>query len=540
MMQYQIKFISGENQGNSYPLLPEQVVSIGRSHSNAIRLSAPDVSGKHVIIRTDKGGNMSIEVLSSRTTVINGAAASIGDMLSLPAGSSVQMGNNTVFVVEPEGGIGGEDDGAKTRLPADDEKTSLPGAGWNVSADAEKTTIRSNQETTSAGKISSILKTAGRTLVGSAFSGAGKQESFSSEETLAFQTRVASDDEMEKIKSSFRTRQRKRIILIALPLLVFFGVAVFLYFFMKPAPEEIVTWPRDSKDNQLIAKKNLAPYLIVYYPDVPENSVTEGDSGFEINTRVGQQHDVRLHILAKTVKDPATLEQNHEEAFENWKRAMQDKEATLSFGEDRKTLFLNTKAGAGVPMTYVSYTRRVENDDFWGYAFFLRKENTIHSILIEVELGDQWRVEDFMHKKAREMIVHTLGKSTEMHWEGTSFYRRNTPVETDLKEAAGLMEREAPVYWGQIHYLLISALIKSAKAGNPNREQVAEAQNMLIRLRQMQTVWYNTQRLAWQEASINEYKNTMNSIQSMAESVFSSEFQYSDFRYDLIKRKAWK
>ena len=43
-----------------------------------------------------------------------------------------------------------------------------------------------------------------------------------------------------------------------------------------------------------------------------------------------------------------------------------------------------------------------------------------------------------------------------------------------------------------------------------------------------------------QYAFQNEDKTTMNSIQAMGESVFSSEFQYSDFRYDLIKRKDWK
>ena len=63
---------------------------------------------------------------------------------------------------------------------------------------------------------------------------------------------------------------------------------------------------------------------------------------------------------------------------------------------------------------------------------------------------------------------------------------------------------------------------------------------MLIRLRRLQTDWYNTQRLAWQYAFQNEDRGTMNSIQAMGESVFSSEFQYSDFRYDLIKRKDWK
>ena len=98
MTQLRISFTEGDNKGENYPLLPEQVVSVGRSHSNTIRLAAPDVSGKHLIIRTDKGGNINMEILSSRTTVVNGKNAKIGDILRLAAGSTVQLGNNTVFI----------------------------------------------------------------------------------------------------------------------------------------------------------------------------------------------------------------------------------------------------------------------------------------------------------------------------------------------------------------------------------------------------------------------------------------------------------
>ena len=140
MMQSQISFIAGDNQGEKYPLLPEQVVSVGRSHSNTIRLSAPDVSGKHLIIRTDRKGNITVEILSSRTTVIDGKNASIGDMLKLAPGSTVQMGSTTVFVIESE-------DGGDMRTmisSSDDEKTALPSPGWKAdSDDAEKTTMRS-------------------------------------------------------------------------------------------------------------------------------------------------------------------------------------------------------------------------------------------------------------------------------------------------------------------------------------------------------------------------------------------------------------
>ena len=567
MTQLRISFTAGDNQGENYPLLPEQVVSVGRSHSNTIRLTAPDVSGKHLIIRTDKGGNATVEILSSRTTVVNGKNASIGDMLRLAPGSTVQMGSNTAFVIESEDG--GD---MRTMVPSDDdEKTALPTPGWKGEPDdAEKTTMRSMDDTaTVVGKAPVPAPTkapakapakapvkapakapapapapsAGNTILNTLstmFGGGSRgQENAASEETIAFSTRVASDDEMDKIKKSIRTKQRKKVFLIALPLFLFFALAVFFYFYLKPSAEEFVTWPTDSGGNFLNEYRQVAPYLAIVYPGVPGSTVTGDDSNLEINTAIGKLRDVRLHMLAKTVKDPATLEQDHQQAFENWMEAMQEQEVTLTFAGDKTTIFLNTTKGAGVPMTYITYTRRVENDDFWGYALFLRNEDTVHTLMIEVETGDQWRSEPFMRSQATGMFLYAFQK-TEEHWEGASSYRQETTVVEDLREASSFMDREAPVYWGRIHYLLLSALIKSAKEGNPDPEQVQDAKNMLIRLRRLQTDWYNTQRLAWQYAFQNEDKSTMNSIQAMGESVFSSEFQYSDFRYDLIKRKDWK
>ena len=548
-MQLRISFTAGDNQGENYPLLPEQVVSIGRSHSNSIRLAAPDVSGKHLIVRTDKGANISVEVLSSRTTVVDGKPASIGDVLKLSVGSTVQMGSNTVFVIESE-----DDDSMATRVASpgysvssDEEKTALPSPGWkNEPADSEKTVMRSGSDAaTVQGKAPVPPPNPGKTIISTLLQFGNKDKELgdaASQETIAFQTRVASDDEMDKIKKSIQVKQRKRVILIALPLFLFFAIAVFLYFYLRPAEEEFVTWPTDSENNFLNEYRQVAPYLALVYPNVPGCTITGDDSNVEINTMIGKQHDVRLHVLAKSVRDLATLEQDHQQAFEKWMDAIQEQEVTMTFGGDKTTMFLNTTKGAGVPMTYISYTRRVENDDFWGYAFFLRQEANIHSVMIEVEIGDQWRAEPFMRSQASSMILYAYQR-TEEHWEGTSSYRAETSVAEDLREAASFMEREAPVYWGRIHYLLLSALIKSAKLENPDQDQLAQvtdATNMLARLRRLQTTWYNTQRLAWQYAFQNEDKTTMNSIQAMGESVFSSEFQYSDFRYDLIKRKDWK
>ena len=74
---YQIKFTLGEKTGEIVPLTHNQTISIGRSHTNDICLKAADVSGKHVIIRSGSGSNLSIEILSSRTTKHNGKNISL-------------------------------------------------------------------------------------------------------------------------------------------------------------------------------------------------------------------------------------------------------------------------------------------------------------------------------------------------------------------------------------------------------------------------------------------------------------------------------
>lgn len=531
MTQYQIKFTAGENQGTVYPLAPGQVVSIGRSHSNTIRLAAPDVSGKHIILRIGKLNKITAEILSSRVTKINDNPASIGDMQELSVGSTVQMGDSTVFVIEGPGTA--DDDDMVTCLP-DEEKTIMPKPAFAPAGNAPSKTAlypHSPVDRTIAGDENA---TVARTMA-PADSSQGEMAS----ETIAFQTRVASDDEMENIKNSFRVKRRKKTIFVALPLFLFFAVSVFLYFYLRPDTEEFVTWPTDSRGEYLNDFRQIAPYLALAFPDVPGCTVSGDDYNADIHTKIGKRQDVNLHILASGVREPETLEQDHSEAFDNWMEKMRETEQTMTFGGDRTTVFLNQSRGAGVPISYISYTRRVENDDYWGYAIFVRNEDYVHSIMIEVPLSDQWRAEPFMHAQITGIVIYAA-KLTEEHWEGASSYRKDTSVADDLREASSFMLREAPIYWGRIYYLIRSALIKSAKAENPDQEQIAEAKSLLVKLRRQQTNWFNTQRLAWQYAFQNEDKATMNSIQAMGESVFSSEFQYSDFRYDLIKRKDWK
>ena len=519
-MKFQIKFTSGERNGETFPLTPEQVVSIGRSHSNTIRISTLDVSGRHISLRIGRGGNVSAEVLSSRITKHNGKDVNIGDMLEISEGDTIQMGDESAFVIEKF-----NDDDMKTGT-SDEEKTTPPAP--SPSDDENSRTVPQQQSDIPQELMDKTVPAVADEDDDSAGDG---------DKTIAVKTRVASDDELENIKKAYRVKHRKKIFLIAFPVILFFALAVFLYFYLKPEAEEFVSWPTDKQGEFLNDFKQVAPYLAVVYPKVPGNTVKTDDNVTEINTRIGKQLDVRLHILISNFKDPATLQLDHPDAFDSWMEKMRDKEPTLNFGGDRTLIFLNQTRGSGVPLSCISYTRRVGNDDFWGYALFIRNADNIHTFMIEVPAGERWRSEPFIRSQATIMAIYAV-RRTEEHWEGTSSYRKNTDVATDLREAANFMKRKAPVYWGRIFYLIRSALIKSTITGD--KGHVSEAQKMLLKLRNQQTDWYNTQKLAYQYAVRNEDKLTMNSIQATAESVFSSEFQYSDARYEKIKRKDWQ
>ena len=124
-MKYQIRFTQGEIAGKCFPLSQDKALTIGRSHSNELKLSAPDVSGRHVVLMlTDEG--VAMDNLSSRVTMVDSKALSAAERVTLMAGQTVTMGSVTAFTLEclPDTAP------AAAPQPAaandDDEQTALP------------------------------------------------------------------------------------------------------------------------------------------------------------------------------------------------------------------------------------------------------------------------------------------------------------------------------------------------------------------------------------------------------------------------------
>ena len=266
---------------------------------------------------------------------------------------------------------------------------------------------------------------------------------------------------------------------------------------------------------------------------------SQDGNNIEVFSQFGKNRDIPLHIIAKSWDDKSSLELDRSEDFSKCLDMLQEKDNTLNFDSNDRLIFVNKdfKDSSGVPLNYISYTRRVENDDYFGYLVFFRYQYEKYICLIEVPMALQWRASYYIRSQVPNMF-RIANPITKAYWEGNGNYRRETSIQDDIEEARIALLQKSPVSWPRINLCIKSALIKSCKQGK--KEELEQAKLLLLKLRQMQTEWYNAQKLAYLYAKNNGDKNTMRIIQSNCESAFTADFQYSDYRYDLIRRKVWK
>lgn len=210
----------------------------------------------------------------------------------------------------------------------------------------------------------------------------------------------------------------------------------------------------------------------------------------------------------------------------------------FSPGVNRIKKFLCVTSGAGVPVSYVDYTRRSGADEYFGYLLYLRRADVAYAFSIEVPLSARWRADNFLVSSLDAFVLYAPKRVPE-HWEGGRWFRRSTPIARDLDEAKSYLVRsKSPMNWEKGLYCLKSVLIKGTAEGNA--EAVKEAEDLLVKLRVRQSEWYNTCKLGYLQAQIADDKERMQSLQAMCESVFTAAFQECDYRYERIKRKDWR
>lgn len=521
-MSVKIVFTGGTLTGTVADVPLGGTLSLGRSHTCDVRAAEGDVSARHLLFRLGAGGTATVEVQSSRKTLFNGTPVSLGNSFAVKDGDTFQCGGALVCRVVC---VADEEDSDKT-VPPDDKVTVPP--------PSEREKMRpSGDKATIPPRPVPVAVASGEKSVAST-------STDDSNATIAIQTRIASDEEMDEIRRLYRGRRIKRVISIIVPSILFFAAAVGVWIWFRPKTEAFVSWPQDATGRSMERDVLIAPYLAMTVPDSSACRVEKGDGNIEIATFAGIQHDVPMHFQAITSVDTNSLTMGRERAFDGWLRNRRVEDSSFNPSTDRRRMWICTSSGNGVLVNYVTYTRRIGEEDWYGYLLYLRFEDTTHVVFAEVLLKDRWRADPLLKGDLDSFMIFAPVRANEA-WEGYDSIRPGDSPESDMDQAERYFSPDgklAAAYWDAVWYRVRSALVKAKRGGTDN--VLDRARKLLVRMRTAQSDWYAEQRNAWNQADRIGDEKTKQALQASAEAAFSEDFRNCDYRYDCIKRKEWK
>ncbi|MBR4219784.1 MAG: FHA domain-containing protein [Victivallales bacterium] len=569
-MRYQIRFIEGELLGQTFPI-GANALSVGRSHSNEIKLTTPDVSSRHVNLSLGNDGVI-LENLSSRVTKIDDDALAMGDRKPLIAGQVVSLGGLVKFTLEalpdapaakpaagsPQRAPNNDDDattpppskGAPMPKPApasnDDDATTPPPAPKPAAKSAAPIDNDATVPPAAAPKPTprpapAPAKPAPKpapkpmpTPMPTPTPTPAPAGADSANETIAMQTRMASAEELEYMKSSHEKKKIRKTGLWLFLLVVIIGGLIGAYYaFLYKAPEKVLSWPKDEAGKELseYAKMEGCPYvndLQVKYPNIPGADVESSSGKLVIKSALGKYRDVPLRLTMEYFQDKSSLTVERTATLEKWMASKTTGSENWNFDLIQPIAFYQSKHG--IPYLSVPYSRTEDNESFVGYAIQIRMADWVFILMKEIPTRDRWRAEWYIQQVA---FLAFSPKFLENHWEGTDDYQKGNPAAI-VAEAKSLLRSRTPTVWPKAQYLLRSALCQAQAAGDA--QVVADAVELVRELRDSQMEYFNQEKITYLLAKNQKNDKEMKRISAELRAVFSSE---EDYRFHKIRQNKW-
>ncbi len=521
-MKVRLSFTAGSLAGKVVEIPVSGILSVGRSRTCDVKALEPDVSGRHLVFRRIGVKGAAVEVASSRTTFFNGTPVSMGDSFPVKDGDTFRCGGALSCRVE----YGPDDSTTPPPAGKNDESSenakTVPPPGRMVKGDAAATDPPASAPTPAPSDPPHV------------------NVSSDANDTVAIQTRIASDDELDDIRRMYRARRRRRAMAVVVPAILFLVAAIAAWIWFRPKTEEFVSWPEDAQGRSLDHNVLVAPYLAMTVPDSAGCRVQKGEGNVEVWTFAGIRRDVPMHFQVATATSTNELTIGRDRSFDAWLKMQRSADISFNPSTDRHRMWVCRESGNGILVNYVSYTRRIGEEDYYGYLLYLRFEDTTHAIFAEVLLKDRWRADPLLRGNLSS-FVWFAAKRAPAAWEGHDSIRPGNCPKCDLDEAERYFSHDgklAAADWDAVWYRVRSALVKSKRSGNV--KELSRARSLLLRLRAVQADWYAEQRSAWNMADRCDDSRMKRSIQASGEAAFSEDFRNYDYRYDRIRRKEWK
>lgn len=498
---YKVRVEKGVEAGTEFPLA-EGANVIGRSQSASIRLLSGDVSGKHALVKVE-GGRVTVENLSRFGSLINDQP--VKEARPWGAGQRLTLTSDNVLILIEEGSGHG---GGHTA----DELPTMDLAVPDTAASGSD-----RKEPDAARDPSATMASVDPSTQGG---------------TVAMQTRAAGVEELEHLKQE---EVKKAALKFKLTVAGAFAVLV-LAFVLWPRPEppeRVIKWPRDARGEYLDALVS-APSAglqdggyAVGFPGTEGWTSSRSASGVIIETRIGRALDVPLKITLQEQEDTRNLTTDRMTAFKEWTRQVAAEGGQWNFDAPFTGEFVGSENG--IPCISVAYNRSDASGAWFGNALFLRHGRKRIVLRKEVPLKDMARAEELISKK----MLNVSRNMERTFWEGRADLPAASAADL-LKGVRGDVERMTPGAWCRVESGLLDAVRKAAVDGNKDVE--SEALRLLLRLREQEALWFNSQRLAKYEADAQKDERMAAAVSELCKAVFSN---MDDKRFYEVRRSVW-
>ena len=507
--------------------------TVGRSRSADIHLAQPDISGKHLKLEVRPEG-VTAENLSSHGTLLNGEALSgktelkEGDRLTL--GKHIGIG----FSFTSEKAAAAPEPAADTG----EAPTLVPGASAPVPPAPAPVPVPPTVPTqTPAAAPAPAREPSSEEKTPVPETPPPPEEDVL--KTDVMRTRLASMEEMNQLRNADRKRSTGRTFKYVLAVLAAAALLAVLYTLKSPPREAVLTWPAgpDGKQQGAFFDPGTGGHrsggFSLAYPVVKNRTKVSEDKAkkqITIVTCCGKDGSVPLRIYFFRQRSPEFLTLPRSTVLSRMLAGLQSGNKRWTLAQISDVFFIG--AENGLPCLSVEYRREVEGRSWYGEVLFFRTGNEAFLRLAEIPASERARGQGFISNMPFLKFSPTY---LQRHWEGDGEYRYDGDTGVMMDEISRHLSKQAPFEWARTYLLLQRVLMESCRSNDASLERNALTQ--LRRLRSMQTVWYNGQKIQYNTAKLSGDRHTENAVMELCKTVFSSP---DDLRYFTLRRNIWE
>ena len=311
-----------------------------------------------------------------------------------------------------------------------------------------------------------------------------------------------------------------------------------LLYSLKSSPKEAnLTWPVGPDGHELGAFTDpgngghKAGAFSLAYPSIQGKTEVKQQAGrITVSTRFGKDASVPLRIIFIQKRSAEFLTRDRKQVFSSMLADLQQDNKRWSLAQVSDVFFIGSENG--LPCLSVEYRREADNESWYGEILFFRTGDQAYMRLAETLASERARGQNFI---SNIPFLKFSAQYLQGHWEGNPDYKGGADTAAMLDEVSKHLSKQAPFEWARTYLLLQNTLMESVKNNDP--ALMKDALTQLRRLRSMQTIWYNSQKIQYCEANLRNDHRQEGAILELCKTVFSSP---DDLRYFILRRNVWE